>query len=195
MGIVFVVLGMLAIIEPAVAGLAVAIFVGWVLIFGGVAHAVGAVGGGGIGRIVWQLIIAVIYVVGGMYFLTHPLLGLGTLTLFLAAILLAEAVVEIIAYFANRDDGGSWRLVNAIVTLLLGGMIWRTLAIELHLGDRNARRREPHDYGILPDHARERRTKARGRLGRATPRRMGTHAGGKVVAHLPDTDVLSGKST
>jgi uncharacterized membrane protein HdeD (DUF308 family) len=125
MGIVFVVLGMLAIIEPAVAGLAVAIFVGWVLIFGGVAHAVGAVGGGGIGRIVWQLIIAVIYVVGGMYFLTHPLLGLGTLTLFLAAILLAEAVVEIIAYFANRDDGGSWRLVNAIVTLLLGGMIWR----------------------------------------------------------------------
>jgi uncharacterized membrane protein HdeD (DUF308 family) len=125
MGIVFIVLGVLAIIEPAVAGLAVAILVGWVLIFGGVAHAIGAFGGDGVGRSVWQLIVAVIYIVGGMYFLTHPLLGLGTLTLFLAAILLAEAVVEIIAYFANPGDGASWRLVNAIVTLLLGGMIWR----------------------------------------------------------------------
>jgi uncharacterized membrane protein HdeD (DUF308 family) len=124
MGIVFVVLGMLAIIEPAIAGLAVAILVGWVLIFGGIAHAVGAVGGGGVGRVVWQLIVAVIYSVGGMYFLTHPLLGLGTLTLFLAAILLVEAVVEIISYFANRGEGAAWRLVNAIVTLLLGGAIW-----------------------------------------------------------------------
>ena len=34
MGIVFVVLGILAIVEPAVAGLAVAILVGWLLIFG-----------------------------------------------------------------------------------------------------------------------------------------------------------------
>ncbi len=125
-GIVFIVLGMLAIIEPVVAGLAVAILVGWLLLFGGVAHAVSAFGGGGAGRVIWQLLLAVIYVCGGMYFLTHPLLGLGTLTLFLAVILLMEAVLEIMAYFAVRTDGGSgWRLVNALVTLLLGAMIWR----------------------------------------------------------------------
>jgi uncharacterized membrane protein HdeD (DUF308 family) len=63
--------------------------------------------------------------VGGGYFLTHPLLALGTLTLFLAAILLVEAVVEFAAYFATRGlPGSGWRLVNAIVTLLLGAMIW-----------------------------------------------------------------------
>jgi uncharacterized membrane protein HdeD (DUF308 family) len=124
-GIVFLVLGILAIIEPAVAGLAVVILVGWVLILGGVAHAVGAFGGGGPGRVIWQVLVAVIYIVGGMYFLSHPLLGLGTLTLLLAAILVAEAVVEVVAYFAARGEGGStWRLVNAIVTLVLGGMIW-----------------------------------------------------------------------
>jgi uncharacterized membrane protein HdeD (DUF308 family) len=126
MGIVFIVLGLLAIVEPAVAGLAVAIFVGWLLLFGGAAHAVGAFAGGGAGRVLWQLLLAALYVVGGWYFLTHPLLGLGTLTLFLAAILVAEAFVEIVAYFAMRGEGASgWRLVNAIVTLLLGGMIWR----------------------------------------------------------------------
>jgi uncharacterized membrane protein HdeD (DUF308 family) len=126
MGVVFVVLGVLAIVEPAVAGLAVAILVGWLLIFGGAAHGVAAFGGGGAGRAVWQLILALIYVFCGLYFLAHPLLGLGTLTLFLAAILVMEAIVEVIAYFVVRVEGGSgWRLVNAIVTLILGGMIWR----------------------------------------------------------------------
>ena len=126
MGIVFVVLGMLAIVEPAVAGLAVAILVGWLLIFGGVAHGISAFAGGGAGRIVWQLIVAAIYAVAGLYFLTHPLLGLGTLTLYLAVVLLVEAVIEIVAYFmVGREGGSGWRLVNAIVTLLLGGMIWR----------------------------------------------------------------------
>jgi uncharacterized membrane protein HdeD (DUF308 family) len=126
MGVVFVVLGILAIIEPAVAGVAVAVLVGWLMIFGGAAHAVGAFGGGGAGRVIWQLMLAVIYVFGGFYFLTHPLLGLGTLTLLLAVILVAEAIVEVIAYFAVRTENGSaWRLVNALVTLLLGGMIWR----------------------------------------------------------------------
>jgi uncharacterized membrane protein HdeD (DUF308 family) len=125
MGIVFVILGMMAIVEPTVAGLAVAILVGWLLVFGGVAHAVEAFGGGGAGRVVWQLLLAVVYVIGGGYFLTHPLLGLGTLTLFLASILLAEAVLEAVAYFMSRGQGGSgWRLVNAVVTLLLGGLIW-----------------------------------------------------------------------
>ena len=125
MGIVFVVLGMLAIVEPAVAGLAVSILVGWVLIFGGVAHGIAAFGGGA-RRVLWQLVVATFYVVAGLYFLTHPLLGLGTLTLFLAALLLVEAVIEIVAYFSvGRESGSGWRLVNAVVTLLLGGMIWR----------------------------------------------------------------------
>jgi uncharacterized membrane protein HdeD (DUF308 family) len=126
MGVIFVVLGVLAIVEPVVAGLAVAILVGWLLIFGGAAHAIGAFGGGGAGRVVWQLVLAVIYVVGGFYFVTHPLLGLGTLTLFLAVILVMEAILELTAYFVGRgEDGSGWRLVNAIVTLILGGMIWR----------------------------------------------------------------------
>jgi uncharacterized membrane protein HdeD (DUF308 family) len=124
-GIVFVVLGALAIIEPAVAGLAVTIFIGWLLLFGGAAHLVGAFGGGGMGRVVWQLVLAALYIVGGLYLLTHPLLGLGTLTLWLAIILIIEAVVEVIGYFAMRGARGSaWSLVNAILTLFIGVLIW-----------------------------------------------------------------------
>jgi uncharacterized membrane protein HdeD (DUF308 family) len=125
MAIVFILLGMMAIIEPGVAGLAMAILVGWLLIFGGVAHLVAAFTGGGAGRVIWQVLIGIAYALGGVYFLTHPLLALGTLTLLLAAIILAEGIFEVIAYFRMRGEGGSrWLLVNALITLLLGGLIW-----------------------------------------------------------------------
>jgi len=123
--VVFIILGMIAIVEPGIAGLAVAILVGWLLIFGGVTHLITSFRNGGAGRVIWQVILAIIYILGGVYFLTHPLLGLGTLTLLLAGIILAEGLLEFVAYFRRRPAGGSgWLLMNALITLLLGGLIW-----------------------------------------------------------------------
>ncbi len=123
--VLFIILGILAIAEPMVAAVAVALLVGWLLIFGGVAHLVSAFGGGGAGRVIWQVLIGIVYLAGGFYFLTHTLMGVGTLTLLLAGIILAEGVLEIIAYFKTRSSGGSsWLLINGLITLLLGGLIW-----------------------------------------------------------------------
>ena len=123
--VAFIILGIFAIAEPAIAGLAVAILVGWLLILAGVAHLSTAFSGGGAGRVIWQVILGIIYVLGGVYFLTHPLLGLGTLTLLLAVIILAEAALEFVAYFGTRRESGSvWLLINGLITLLLGGLIW-----------------------------------------------------------------------
>jgi uncharacterized membrane protein HdeD (DUF308 family) len=123
--VAFIILGIFAIAEPAIAGLAVAILVGWLLILAGVAHLSTAFSGGGAGRVIWQVILGIIYVLGGVYFLTHPLLGLGTLTLLLAVIILAEAALEFVAYFgARRESGSVWLLINGLITLLLGGLIW-----------------------------------------------------------------------
>jgi uncharacterized membrane protein HdeD (DUF308 family) len=125
MAVVFILLGMMAIIEPGVAGLAVTILVGWLLIFGGGAHLVAALSGGGAGRVIFQVLIGIVYILGGVYSLTHPLLALGTLTLLLGVIILTEGVFEVISYFRMRGEGGSgWLLVNALITLLLGGLIW-----------------------------------------------------------------------
>jgi uncharacterized membrane protein HdeD (DUF308 family) len=122
---VFMFLGILAIIEPGVAGLAVTIVAGWVLIFGGVTHFVAAFSGGGVGRVIWQSLIGFVYVVGGYYFVTHPLLGLGSLTLLLACVLLAEAVFESFAYFRMRGaHGAGWILVDAFFALILSALIW-----------------------------------------------------------------------
>lgn len=121
----FIVLGLIAIVEPAIAGLALTIWMGWLLIFGGLVYFVGAFRGRGFGGAIWQLLLAAIYLVSGVYFLTHPLAALTTLTLLLAGIFFAEAVLEVIVYFQTRSEGGgAWRLFHAAISLLLALMIW-----------------------------------------------------------------------
>jgi uncharacterized membrane protein HdeD (DUF308 family) len=123
--ILFIVLGAFAIIEPAVAGLGVALLVGWLLIFGGISHFVSAFEGGGAKRVIFQVLAGVLFVVGGYYFVTHPLMALSSLTLLLAALILAAGVCEIITYFRLKGEQASgWMLFNGIVALFLGALIW-----------------------------------------------------------------------
>jgi uncharacterized membrane protein HdeD (DUF308 family) len=73
--------------------------------------------------VIWHVLLAILYLLGGVYFVTHPLLGLGTLTLFLSAILFMEGVVWVVAYFQARG-GNIWMLLNGVITLVLALMIW-----------------------------------------------------------------------
>jgi uncharacterized membrane protein HdeD (DUF308 family) len=123
--ILFIVLGVFAIIEPAVAGLGVALLVGWLLILGGISHFVSALEGGGARRVLFQILAGMVFLIGGYYLLMHPLLALGTLTLLLAAVILVAGVCEIVTYFRLRNEQASgWMLFNGIVALVLGLMIW-----------------------------------------------------------------------
>jgi uncharacterized membrane protein HdeD (DUF308 family) len=72
-----------------------------------------------------QVVVGVVYLIGGLYFLTHTIMAVSTLTLLLSAVILAEGVLEIVAYFRLKSvNGASWLLINGVVTLLLGGLIW-----------------------------------------------------------------------
>lgn len=122
--VLFILLGAFAIVEPAVAALGVTVLVGWLLIFGGVAHLIGACAGGTAKEIIFQIAVGIAYLVAGRYSLTHPHLAIGTLTLLLGAAILTGGVVEIISYFRLKNqDASRWTLFNGIVNLLLGGMI------------------------------------------------------------------------
>lgn len=123
--VLLILAGIFAIIEPGVASLAVTLLVGWLLIFGAVMHFIAAFKGASAKQVIFQILIGILYLIGGFYFLSHPILGVGTLTLVLAAIILAEGVLEVISYFRLKSEGASgWVLFNGIVTILLGGLIW-----------------------------------------------------------------------
>lgn len=121
---VFMVSGVTAIAMPAITDVPRAILIGWLLTLGGLAHLSILFSGIGIARVVWHLILGIIYFIVGIYFLIHPSIVQGVLTLLLSAILLAEGVLDFIAYFRTRDESGSvWLLTNGLITLLLGGLI------------------------------------------------------------------------
>jgi uncharacterized membrane protein HdeD (DUF308 family) len=123
--ILFILLGAFAIIEPAVAGLGVALLVGWLLVFGGIGYFVAAFYGGGAKHVIFQILAGIVFVLGGLYFVTHPLLGLSTLTLFLASVIIVAGIFEIVAYFRMQGTKASgWVLFNGIIAVLLGGLIW-----------------------------------------------------------------------
>jgi len=123
--VAFIILGLFAIVEPTIAAVGIALLVGWLLIFGAAAHLIATIKGRGSKRVVFQILSAIVFALAGLYLVTHPLIAVGTLTAVLAVAIAAAGVFDIITYFRMRGRQASgWLLVNGIVALVLGGMIW-----------------------------------------------------------------------
>jgi uncharacterized membrane protein HdeD (DUF308 family) len=125
-GILMLICGFLAITLPLASGIGVAIVIGWLLLISGVWHLLfGFRSGSGLGGFLWQLLLAIVYVAAGLMLTLYPLAGLAWLTLVLATFLLIEAALEFVLYFNIRHRvNASWVLVDALITLLLGILIW-----------------------------------------------------------------------
>jgi uncharacterized membrane protein HdeD (DUF308 family) len=124
-GILMLVCGFLAIALPLASGIGVAIVIGWLVLISAVWHLIFGVRSRGIGGVLWQILLAIVYGAAGIAILLYPLAGLAWLTLVLAIFLLIEAALEIALYFNIRGRvNAGWVLVDAIVTLLLAILIW-----------------------------------------------------------------------
>jgi uncharacterized membrane protein HdeD (DUF308 family) len=123
--VLLIVLGIIAITLPLVAAVAVSTIVGWLLVFGGATHLVAAFHARGAGAVLWELLVGLVYLTGGGYMVFHPLLGVATLTLFLAGVFLAEGVLEVISFFGIRGQkGAGWMLMDGLITIFLAALIW-----------------------------------------------------------------------
>ena len=125
LSILLIIFGFLAITLPTATSIGVALLIGWLVLFGGLVQFIHAFQSKGVGHIVWKLLVAVFYLAAGAYLIARPALGLASLTLALAIFFVAEGVVDVVAYFSTRKSGGSaWMLLDGIVTLVLGWIIW-----------------------------------------------------------------------
>ncbi len=123
--ILIIIAGILAISLPLASGIGITIVVGWLLVFSGVFHIADAFHAKGAGSFAWRLLVGVVYIIGGLDLAFVPLRGLLTLTFVLAIILLVQGVIGIISFFRHRGmHGAVWVLVNALITLFLGLLIW-----------------------------------------------------------------------
>jgi len=124
-GVWLIVFGMLAIGSPFLAAVAVNVVIAWLIVLAGIVHVVLAFHAHGAGSVIWKLLVGLAYLLFGAYLIMHPLLGVVTLTLVLAMLFLIEGILDIVLFFKMRHlRGSSWVLVDGIMTLLLGLLIY-----------------------------------------------------------------------
>jgi uncharacterized membrane protein HdeD (DUF308 family) len=127
LSVLLILAGILAIASPLAAGLAINVFVAWLLVVSGGVHFVFAWYRPSTGGFLWELLLGILYIFIGGYLVMHPVTGLESLTIALAIYLFLEAILEFVLGFALRPlPGSGWLLFDGIVTLILAVMIWRT---------------------------------------------------------------------
>jgi len=125
LGIVEVVAGVLGILVPFVAGVAVTVVVGLMAMVGGGARVVGAFKaqsfGAGALTFVWGLLL----LAAGFYFVARPGLGLESLTLVVMVVLFVDGILRIILSFHMKPvKGWGWMLAGGILSVVFALMIW-----------------------------------------------------------------------
>jgi uncharacterized membrane protein HdeD (DUF308 family) len=124
-GILLIVFGMLAVGSPFLAAVAVNVVIAWLLVLAGVVHLTVAFHTREAGSLIWRLLVGLAYVFFGVYLISHPALGVASLTLVLASLFLVEGILNIALFFRVRSvQGSGWLLIDGIITLLLGLMIY-----------------------------------------------------------------------
>lgn len=127
LSVLMIVAGVLAVAIPQVAGIAVNLWVAWLLVFSGVAHLVFAWHMRSVGGLIWELLLGILYGFVGAYLSFNPMAGLASLTLALAIYLFAEGMLEsILSFRLSQVPGAGWLLFDGIITLILAVLIWRS---------------------------------------------------------------------
>lgn len=125
LGIALVVLGFVALGSLVVASLATAVFIGALLLIGGVAEVVGTFWFRSRRGLLLHLLAGILSAVVGLLFLTAPVDALLALTLLLTAMLLFSGIIYIVAAVGFRFTGWGHLLLGGIIDLVLGVMIWQ----------------------------------------------------------------------
>lgn len=127
LSILLIIAGLIAIVVPDISGVAITLIFGWLMIVSGITHFVFAFKTHTTGGLIWEILIGIIYTFTGFYLILHPVAALFALTLILACYLFFEAIVEFIQFIQLRPrHGAGWLAVDAIITLILAIMIWRS---------------------------------------------------------------------
>ena len=128
LGIVLALLGIFTITcatTTALVTLVTVYFLGAVLLVSSGVQLVEGILGRGVGNFFLHLLVAVLYLIAGVFVFHHPGRAVAGLTLVIAAVLFVEGLMRIVVSLAERFHGWGWVLLNGVISLALGAMIWR----------------------------------------------------------------------
>ena len=127
LGILLMVAGTVAIAYPVISTVSVVLVLGAVLIVSGLFTIIGAFWAGKWSALLLQLLVGFLYVMAGMAVRDTPAESIAALTLFLAAFFIVAGGFRIAVALIERFPQWGWALLNGVVTLLAGIIIYDTL--------------------------------------------------------------------
>jgi uncharacterized membrane protein HdeD (DUF308 family) len=124
-GIISAVLGAIAIIVPPLASVTITLLVGILLLIGAVAYVAEAISRGTTGHRIWSFIVAIIYVIAGVWLIVNPAEGTITLTWVLAIFFLVIGIFRILAGIQARGKvpNAGWTIVNGILAVIIALLV------------------------------------------------------------------------
>jgi uncharacterized membrane protein HdeD (DUF308 family) len=125
LGLVSVLVGLLAISSKFITTLATVLVFGVLLVIAGITEVIHAVMVRNIRGFAMHLLAAVLYLITGLFMLENPDWAAAVLTLLLAASFLVGGLLRILFALVERFPAWPWVLLNGVVDLLLGALIWR----------------------------------------------------------------------
>jgi uncharacterized membrane protein HdeD (DUF308 family) len=125
LGIVFILGGIFAIAAPFIATLFVTVFIGASLAVAGVVQIIHAWRMRSWSGFLWQLLVGVIILAGGIAIYWNPFVGALTLTLFVAAMFVVKGIFQLMLAFRVRPhDGWGWLAASGVIALIVGVLIY-----------------------------------------------------------------------
>lgn len=126
-GLLFSLLGAAAILVPQVATLVVDLFVGWILVFGGIIRALTLFRSRSLPGTVWSLLASVLAIVLGLLLVLKPAEGVMTLTMVMVAFFIIQGFFSILLalQFRAHIRSWGWTLISGAIDLVLAYLIWR----------------------------------------------------------------------
>jgi uncharacterized membrane protein HdeD (DUF308 family) len=125
LGTILILIGVVAIVSPMLATFSTAIFIGWILIIGGIAQIIHAFWAKGWDGFFWEIFIGLLQLLAGIILLTYPVASVIALTIFLAITFIVEGIMRaVMAFSLNPQSGWVWVLISGVVSIIVGIMLW-----------------------------------------------------------------------
>ncbi|MEX0269642.1 HdeD family acid-resistance protein [Leptolyngbyaceae cyanobacterium UHCC 1019] len=125
LGVVMLLLGLAAIVEPFMATVAVARVFSWIFLFAGIIRIVYAIQSRQDRGFLLKLLIGILYVITGILLLSNVFGAALTLTVAFGIAIVGQGILEVIAAFKARPEANwVWTLVSGLLAIVLGILIF-----------------------------------------------------------------------
>ncbi len=132
-GVFFIFLGLCAMLVPQFFTVAIVVFLGWILLFGGIVHVSRAFVFDNMPGFGWWMFMGILQIIVGYLFITKPVAGALTLTMLMTVFFALEGIAKIsLALMMRPLANWGFILFSGVTALVFALIIWISWSESAH---------------------------------------------------------------